>query len=157
VGAGGGVAHNFCGAVEKHALKLVANANNGRPASLLKEASEVDRLQLKQYLQAAAVPEDRYLLVGLDPPKAVREGACIVRPNQRSWEVLMWEPASRPWSRIFLNEDLACAYALDVLPPAAARRPLAVVERPPEVVPSPAVTVAPAVLSAVAGKSSLQV
>ncbi len=117
----------------------------------------MDRLQLKQCLQAAGVPEDSYLLVGLDPPKTVREGACIVRPNQRSWEVLMWEPASRPWSRIFPNEDLACGYALDVLTPAAARRPLAVVEGPAEVTPRPAVTVAPAVLSAVAGKSSLQV
>lgn len=119
----------------------------------------MDRLRLKQYLEAAGVPEDSYLLVGLDPPKAVREGACIVRPNQRSWEVLTWEPASRPRSLTFLNEDLACGYALDVLIPAAARRPLAVVEGPAEVTPSPAAaeTVAPAVLSAVGGKSSLQV
>jgi hypothetical protein len=119
----------------------------------------MDRLRLKQYLEAAGVPEDSYLLVGLDPPKAVREGACIVRPNQRSWEVLMWEPASRPRSLIFLNEDLACSYALDVLTQAAARRPPAVVEGPAEVTPSPTApeTVAPAVLSAVGVKSSVQV
>jgi hypothetical protein len=153
------VGHHFSGAAEKHALILVTNANNGQPASLLKEASEVDRLQLKQFLQAAGVPEDSYLLVGLDPPKAVREGACIVRPNQRSWEVLMWQPASRPWSRIFLNQDLACGYALDVLTSSAARRPLAVVDGPADVAPSPATALpaAPAVLSAVAGKPSLQV
>jgi hypothetical protein len=135
----------------------VTDANNGQPASLLKEASEVDRLQLKQYLQAAGVTEDSYLLVGLDPPKAVREGACIVRPNQRSWEVLMWEPASRPWSRLFLNEDLACGYALGVLTSTAAQRPLALVDRPAAVTPTSAVTVAPAVLSAAAGKPALPV
>ncbi len=124
MGPAGVVSPNFCGAVEKHALKLVANANNGQPASLLKGASEMDRLRLKQYLEAAGVPEDSYLLVGLDPPKAVREGACIVRPNQRSWEVLMWEPASRPRSFIFLNEDLACGYALDVLTPSRRSAPI---------------------------------
>jgi hypothetical protein len=109
----------------KHALKLVSDAKNGQPASLLKEASEMDRLRLKQYLEAAGVPEDKYLLVGLDPPRAVREGACIVRPNQRTWEVLVWEPAGIVPSRTFLNEDQACGYALDVLTPAAKGRPLA--------------------------------
>ena len=121
----------------------------------------MDRLRLKQYLEAAGVPEDSYLLVGLDPPKAVREGACIVRPNQRSWEVLMWEPARRAPSLTFLNEDLACGYALDVLTRAATPRPLAVVDAAAEVNPSQAVAVAvaaaPAVLSAIAGKSPLQV
>lgn len=113
---------------EKHALKLVADAKNGQPASLLKGASEMDRLRLKQYLEAAGVPEDRYLLVGLDPPRAVCEGACIVRPNQRSWEVLVWEPAGlAARSLTFLNEDQACGYALDVLTPAARNRPLAAV------------------------------
>lgn len=75
----------------------------------------MDRLQLKQYLDAAGVPEDRYLLVGLDPPRTVREGACIVRPNQRSWEVLVWEPVRLQPSLTFLNEDEACEYVLDVL------------------------------------------
>jgi hypothetical protein len=112
---------------EKHALKLVSDAKNGQPASLLKGASEMDRLRLKQYLEAAGVPEDKYLLVGLDPPRAVREGACIVRPNQRSWEVLVWEPAGMAPSLTFLNEDQACGYALDVLAPAAQHRaPMAV-------------------------------
>ena len=83
----------------------------------------MDRLRLKQYLEAAGVPEDRYLLVGVDPPRAVREGACIVRPNQRSWEVLVWEPARLAASLSFVNEDQACGYALDVLTPPASRRP----------------------------------
>ncbi len=41
----------------------------------------MDRLRLKQYLEAAGVPEDRYLLVGVDPPRAVREG-CLHRAAQ---------------------------------------------------------------------------
>jgi hypothetical protein len=87
----------------------------------------MDRLQLKQCLQAAGVPDDRYLLVGLDPPRAVREGACIVRPNQRSWEVLMWEPVRLEPSLTFLNEGEACDYVLDVLTaPAEPPSPLAV-------------------------------
>jgi hypothetical protein len=86
----------------------------------------MDRLRLKQYLEAAGVPEDKYLLVGLDPPRAVCEGACIVRPNQRSWEVLVWEPAGMAASSLtFINEDQACGYALDVLTRAARHRPLA--------------------------------
>jgi hypothetical protein len=79
----------------------------------------MDRLRLKECLDAARVPEDRYLLVGLDPPRAVREGACIVRPNQRNWEVLIWEPARLAALLTFLNEDQACDYALDVLTTAA--------------------------------------
>jgi hypothetical protein len=75
----------------------------------------MDRLQLKQCLQAAGVPDDRYLLVGLDQPRAVREGACIVRPNQRSWEVLVWEPVRLQPSLTFLNEGEACEYVLDIL------------------------------------------
>lgn len=75
----------------------------------------MDRLQLKRCLEAAGVPEDRYLLVGLDPPRTVREGACIVRPNQQSWEVLVWEPVRLRPSLSFLNEDQACEYVLDVL------------------------------------------
>ncbi len=105
----------------------------------------MDRLQLKQRLDAAGVPEDSYLLVGLDQPRAVREGACIVRPNQRSWEVLVWEPARLAPSFTFLNEEQACDHALDILAPAAERRP-------PEA--GRAVTGAelmPATLSAVAG------
>jgi hypothetical protein len=105
----------------------VSDAKNGQPASLLKGASEMDRLRLKQYLEAAGVPEDKYLLVGLDPPRTVREGACIVRPNQRSWEVLVWEPAGMAPSLTFLNEDQACGYALDVLAPAAQHRPFGAV------------------------------
>ncbi|HXW82314.1 MAG TPA: hypothetical protein VEJ84_22645 [Acidimicrobiales bacterium] len=88
----------------------------------------MDRLQLKQCLQAAGVAEDRYLLVGLDPPRAVREGARIVRPNQRSWEVLVWEPVRLQPSLTFLNEQEACEYVLDVLtgggPRGAAAPPL---------------------------------
>ena len=83
----------------------------------------MDRLQLKECLEAASVPEDRYLLVGLDPPRAVREGACIVRPNQRSWEVLIWEPVRLAAALSFLNEEQACNYALDLLtaPPSPLR------------------------------------
>ena len=75
----------------------------------------MDRLQLRQCLQAAGVADDRYLLVGLDAPRAVREGACIVRPNQRSWEVLVWEPVRLQPSLTFLNESEACEYVLNVL------------------------------------------
>ena len=75
----------------------------------------MDRLQLKQCLQAAGVPEDRYLLVGIDAPRAVREGAWIVRPNQRCWEVLVWEPVRSHPSVSFLSEDEACEYVLDEL------------------------------------------
>ena len=124
----------------------------------------MDRLRLKQYLEAAGVPEDRYLLVGVDPPHAVREGACIVRPNQRSWEVLVWEPARLAALLSFVNEDQACGYALDVLTPAASRRSLVKLDEAAAVTPSteaetaPRVPVAPvpvtpAVLSSVAGKS----
>ncbi len=124
----------------------------------------MDRLRLKQYLEAAGVAEDRYLLVGVDPPRAVREGACIVRPNQHSWEVLVWEPARLAASLSFVNEDQACGYALDVLtPPASRHRPVkldeAVAVTPnPEAetapnVPAALLPVAPAVLSSVAGKS----
>lgn len=80
----------------------------------------MNRLRLKQCLQAAGVPEDRYLLVGLDQPRAVREGACIVRPNQRSWEVLVWEPVRLKPSLTFLDENEACQYALTVLTPSPA-------------------------------------
>ena len=52
----------------------------------------MDLQQLKHCLLAAGVPEDGYLLVGLDAPRPVREGACIIRPNQRTWEVLVWRP-----------------------------------------------------------------
>jgi hypothetical protein len=113
----------------------------------------MDRLRLKQYLEAAGVPEDRYLLVGLDPPRAVREGACIVRPNQHSWEVLVWEPARLVASLSFVNEDQACGYALDVLKPAAGRRPPVTADEPAAVTPVPP---APAVLSPLAGKSPVR-
>jgi hypothetical protein len=83
----------------------------------------MDRLQLKECLDAASVPEDRYLLVGLDPPRAVREGACIVRPNQRSWEVLIWEPARVAAPLSFLNEEQACDYVLDLLTAPASTPP----------------------------------
>ena len=82
----------------------------------------MDRLRLKQCLDAAGVPEDRYLLVGLDPPRAVCGGACIVRPNQRNWEVLVWEPARLVATLSFVNEDQACDYALDVLTVPSGRR-----------------------------------
>jgi hypothetical protein len=84
----------------------------------------MDRFQLKQYLDAAGVAEDNYLLVGLDRPRPVREGACIVRPNQRSWEVLVWQPARLAPSFTFLNEEQACDCALDILAPAGERRPV---------------------------------
>jgi hypothetical protein len=115
----------------------------------------MDRLRLKQYLEAAGVPEDRYLLVGVDPPRAVREGACIVRPNQRNWEVLVWEPARLAASLSFVNEDQACGYALDVLTPPASRRPPVKLDEPETASSAPLapVPVAPAVLSSVAGKS----
>jgi hypothetical protein len=75
----------------------------------------MDLQQLKHCLQAAGVPEDGYLLIGLDPPRAVREGACIIRPNQRSWEVFVWRPCRVEPSLTFLSEDEACEYVLDVL------------------------------------------
>jgi hypothetical protein len=75
----------------------------------------MDLQQLKHCLLAAGVPEDGYLLIGLDPPRAVREGACIIRPNQRSWEVLVWRPVRLEPSVTFLSEDEACEYALDLL------------------------------------------
>jgi len=80
----------------------------------------MDRLQLKHCLEAACVPEDRYLLVGVDPPRTVREGACIVRPNQRNWEVLTWEPVRLRPCLTFLTEEQACEYVLDVLTGAGA-------------------------------------
>ncbi len=93
--------------------------NNGEPSDFdLKGAFAMNRLHLKQCLDAAGIPEDRYLLVGLDPPRALREGACVVRPNQRDWEVLVWEPVRPRVSLTFLNEDQACDYVLDVLAPA---------------------------------------
>ena len=75
----------------------------------------MDLQQLKHCLAAAGVPEDGYLLVGLDAPRALREGACIVRPNQRSWEVFIWRPVRVEPSFTFLNEDEACEHALDTL------------------------------------------
>ncbi len=75
----------------------------------------MDLQQLKHCLVAAGVPEDGYLLVGLDAPRALREGACIVRPNQRSWEVFIWRPVRVEPSFTFLNEDEACEHALDML------------------------------------------
>ena len=70
----------------------------------------MDLQQLKQCLLAAGVPEGEYLLMGLDPPRAVREGACIVRPNQRSWEVLRLAARPPGASLTFLNEEEACEY-----------------------------------------------
>jgi hypothetical protein len=81
----------------------------------------MDLHQLKHCLQAAGVPENEYLLVGLDPPRTVTEGACIVRPNQHSWEVLVWQPVHREPSVTFLSEEDACEYMLNVL--AGPRRP----------------------------------
>jgi hypothetical protein len=75
----------------------------------------MDLQQLKQCLLAAGVAEGEYLLIGLDPPRAVREGACIVRPNQRSWEVFVWRPVRLEPSLTFLSEEEACEYALDLL------------------------------------------
>jgi hypothetical protein len=75
----------------------------------------MDLQQLKQCLLAAGVAEDEYLLIGLDAPRAVREGACIVRPNQHSWEVFGWRPVRLEPSLTFLSEDEACEYALDLL------------------------------------------
>jgi hypothetical protein len=75
----------------------------------------MDLQQLKRCLLAAGVAEDGYLLVGLDAPRAVREGAWIIRPNQRSWEVFVWRPVRVEPSLTFLSEDEACEYALDVL------------------------------------------
>ena len=75
----------------------------------------MDRLQLKHCLEAAGVAEDRYLLVGVDAPRPVRAGAWIVRPNQRSWEVLVWQPVHLQPSLTFLSEDEACEYVLSVL------------------------------------------
>ena len=75
----------------------------------------MDLQQLKHRLLAAGVPEDGYLLVGLDAPRAVREGACIVRPNQRTWEVLVWRPVRVEPSLTFLSEDEACEQALGML------------------------------------------
>jgi hypothetical protein len=126
----------------------------------------MDRLRLKQYLEAAGVAEDRYLLVGLDPPRPVREGACIVRPNQHSWEVLVWEPARLAASLTFVNEDQACGYALDVLTPAGAWQPAPVAEAAevthvPEVVEigdvADVAEVAPAVLRPALGTTPLKV
>jgi hypothetical protein len=82
----------------------------------------MNRLHLKQCLDAAGIPEDHYLLVGLDPPRALREGACVLRPNQRDWEVLVWQPIRSRVSLTFLNEDQACDYLLDVLARPAPRR-----------------------------------
>jgi hypothetical protein len=73
------------------------------------------RLQLKHYLEAAGVPEDRYLLVGVDPPRPVREGAFVVRPNERKWEVLVWRPTAARPAISFLTEAQACEYVLDML------------------------------------------
>ncbi|HET9059853.1 MAG TPA: hypothetical protein VFN61_08020, partial [Acidimicrobiales bacterium] len=85
------------------------------PASSLQGGQQVDRRQLQQCLHAASVPEDRYLLVGLEAPRTVSEGACILRPNQRSWEVLVWESMRMHPSLTFLSEDEACEYVLTVL------------------------------------------
>ncbi|HTV12610.1 MAG TPA: hypothetical protein VME20_12205 [Acidimicrobiales bacterium] len=73
------------------------------------------RLQLKHYLDAAGVGEDKYLLVGVDPPRTVCEGAWILRPNQRDWEVLAWRPVRLAPSLMFLTEEQACQYVLDML------------------------------------------
>ena len=73
------------------------------------------RLQLKHCLEAAGVAEDKYLVVGVDPPHAVSEGACILRPNERSWEVLVWRPSRSQPPLSFLSEDDACEYVLDTL------------------------------------------
>ena len=98
-----------------------------RPTGSLQEGGKrMHRLQLKHYLEAAGVPEDRYLLVGVDPPRPVSEGACILRPNQRSWEVLVWRPVPLRPSLTFLTEQEACEYVLDALtaqPVAGARGP----------------------------------
>jgi len=110
----------------------------------------MDRVRLKQYLNAAGVPEDRYLLVGLDPPRAVREGACILRPNQRSWEVLVWEPARLAPSLTFLSEGQACDYVLDALTPAASAPVVEAVGASPEELGAHA-GLAPAALTTVAG------
>jgi len=53
--------------------------------------------------------------VGVDPPRPVSEGACILRPNQRSWEVLVWRPVPLRPSLTFLTEQEACEYVLDAL------------------------------------------
>ena len=61
---------------------------------------------------------------GLDPPRSVREGACIVRPNQHSWEVLVWSPVDPHLVLTFSNEDEACEYLVNTLiavPTAAGR------------------------------------
>lgn len=75
----------------------------------------MDLQQLKHCLQAAGIPESGYLLVGLDPPRAVQEGACIIRPNQRNWEVFVWRPVRVEPSLTFLSEEEACEYVLGVL------------------------------------------
>ena len=75
----------------------------------------MDRLQLKGCLQAAGVPEERYLLVGVDAPRTVREGAWVLRPNQHFWEVLKWEPRRSTPSTTFLNEQEACTFVLGAL------------------------------------------
>ncbi len=88
----------------------------------------MDRVQLKQRLGAAGVPEDSYLLVGLEAPRSVSAGACIVRPNERSWEVLVWEPRREQRSLSFSTEDEACEYvlaALTVTPAGPATAPAA--------------------------------
>jgi hypothetical protein len=108
----------------------------------------MDRLRLKQCLEAAGVPEDRYLLVGLDPPRAVRGGACIVRPNQRSWEVLIWEPAKLVASLSFVNEGQACDYALDVLTAAAGYRGVPVLDGTAEAITGGELTPAPSATGA---------
>ncbi|HTT89010.1 MAG TPA: hypothetical protein VMF65_05600 [Acidimicrobiales bacterium] len=107
----------------------------------------MDRLRLKECLEAAGVPEDRYLLVGLDPPRALREGACVVRPNQRAWEVLIWEPARLAALLTFLNEDQACDYALDVLT-TAAKPPVGAVDLTADA--GPGIEPAPAAVETVA-------
>jgi hypothetical protein len=80
----------------------------------------MDLQQLKHCLQAAGVPEDGYLLIGLEAPRAVREGACIIRPNQRSWEVFLWRPVRLEPSLTFLSEEEACEHVLDLLTSAGA-------------------------------------
>lgn len=83
----------------------------------------MDRLQLREHLQAAGVPEDLYMLVGLDAPRSVREGACVLRPNEHSWEVVVWGPARPGPTLVFMTEAEACYYVLHLLTASPAPRP----------------------------------
>ncbi|HTW10300.1 MAG TPA: hypothetical protein VME46_22540 [Acidimicrobiales bacterium] len=93
----------------------------------------MDRLRLKRCLEAAGVPADRYLLVGVDAPKSLSEGACVVRPNQRNWEVLVREPVHTHPTLVFVTEAEACEYVLDALTTAAATTVRARPGRPAEI------------------------